>query len=187
NIYDEDEILNVLDEQNKIEIAECITNNISVVEKNYSEELMEFILKNKFDINDLSDLIINYSNYSNLIQNTIEVLAITNFPKIIEDELSINDSILLKKLLDTKSIDLSLRKELFADNLSILHKDEIKKYLSNLDFSNTFLQLFSRKRPRFEINNLNLKILEHFKVKGWIYSYKKDGDIYRAIGKPETI
>ncbi|EGO8858281.1 hypothetical protein D7L51_03735, partial [Enterococcus faecalis] len=34
NIYDEDEILNVLDEQNKIEIAECITNNISVVEKN---------------------------------------------------------------------------------------------------------------------------------------------------------
>lgn len=187
DIYDEDEILNVLNEQNKIKIAECITNTISIVDKNYSEELTEFILKNKFDDGDLSNLITNYANYSNPIQNTIEMLAIEHLQKIIEDELNMNDSNLLKKILDSQNTDLSLRKALFADNLSTLSKDEIKIYLSNLDFSSAFLQLFSRKRPRFEINDLHFKVLEHFRSKGWIHSYKEDGNFYRAIGKDEMI
>lgn len=187
-LYDEDEILNVLDENNQIELAECITNNISIVGKNYSEELFEFILKNKFHVDDLNSLINDYSNYSTSIQNTIEILATEHLQEIIEYEINIKNTHLLKKILNSQHTDLHLRKKLFVENLSVLNKNEIKKYLINLEFPNEFLGLFQGKRPKIEITDLNVKILEYLKNEGWIYGYRtdsRDGHFYRANGKNE--
>lgn len=49
-----------------------------------------------------------------------------------------------------------------------------------------FLSLFNRKRPKFEINEINKEILTIFKEKQWITKFevdKNEKDFYRAYGR----
>jgi hypothetical protein len=48
------------------------------------------------------------------------------------------------------------------------------RYLSELGFDK-FCEIFdSHARPKFEVNNQNIKILEAFKNKKWIFEYVED-------------
>ena len=86
--YDRDELLFMLDEEKSICYAKHIVGAISIIGKKYSNELIEFILKEKFDISDLTYLISKYSTFSS-IQRTIESLAIAHLDIINEDDIRI--------------------------------------------------------------------------------------------------
>jgi hypothetical protein len=49
-----------------------------------------------------------------------------------------------------------------------------------------FLSLFERKRPTFEINNVNETILDNFKRREWIKGYKNERGFFRAIGRDRS-
>jgi len=82
-------------------------------------------------------------------------------------------------------IHLDKKKELFALALPKLNKEQTQKILSILSMHD-FIDLFKKKRPTFEINKVNKKILTNFEEREWITKFKKDKNkpnFYRAYGR----
>lgn len=66
-----------------------------------------------------------------------------------------------------------------------MHEVKAKGYLQTLQMD-VFLSLFDRKRPKFEINSINERILVLFWKKHWITRFeidKYEPNYYRAYGR----
>ncbi|WP_424349117.1 hypothetical protein ACPBEH_10335 [Latilactobacillus sp. 5-91] len=184
-LYDPDEILQVLDENMKIETAQSIKENISIISKNYSDELLIFILKNKFNINDLNGIISNYTKYSVAVQKVIRYVVVGHIEIILTNKIKIEYLPLLEHLLGNIDVEINIRKQLFSNNIKLFDKEQVKKYLSKLNFSSKFISLFDGKRPLIEITDENTNILQYLKFKGWISSYREENIEFRVIGRKE--
>ena len=88
----------------------------------------------------------------------------------------------MQKLLADKTIDLSIRLELFSFSVDNLDRTQCKISLKEL-LAQNYLYLFEGKRPKFEISDVNERILNAFQRKGWITRYEEKEDFYRAIGR----
>lgn len=183
------EMLLLLDEKdisddNKTALIDLTNKEISIANKNYSENLKLKIIQDHFDSQDLALLLELYPKADTQFRDTAKNIFIKNIDEIIENQYSMEFITLFDLIQETK-IDLSIRQEVFSLYLSKFDKKKIKKCLTTLQMID-YLNLFEGKRPRFEINEINERILNVFKDKQWITDFdidKKDDNFYRAIGR----
>lgn len=185
NSFIQAETLNVLsssvESSYKIELLKLTDQAISVRKVDYSADVESYILQHNFFKDDLPYLLESYDQLNPLSQKIVEHLS-----KVYIDEISINEFqisyMLLLKLLDDKSLDFSIRLKLFSFSMDKLDHTQCKSCLDKLPEHN-YLSLFDGKRPKFEICDVNKRILNTFQRKGWITKYEEEENFYRAIGR----
>ncbi len=186
--FDMLEMLSVLeekvDDKYKIKLLQFATTEISLIERSYSVPVKLYILENNLDINDIPFLLSCYPTESDRIKNAIIDISIERIDDIITEQYSIPFELQVE-LLESNHLPLEMKKELFALSLPNMSEEQVKEILSTLEM-NDFLSLFNRKRPTFEINEINKKILTIFKEKQWITKFevdKNEPNLFRAIGR----
>lgn len=188
-ILDKQEIIkiivqpNVLDED-KISLLEKYPDGISLKDFDFSEQIKLYIIKNKYESDDLEYLIENFNEYSQLMKNEISEICIRNIEYICDNQLSISLELLDKIILNSDN-NRDYKKELIYKNLEQLDIEKITTYMNNIG-EHDLANLFNGCRPKILINDINEKILTYFYNKQWITNFdpdKKNSNYYRAIGK----
>ena len=189
DILDKEEIMslilepNIL-EENKLSLLEKYPGNVSLAEYDFLENLKLYIIKNKYDSNDLEYIINNYEKSSELMKKEISKICVLNI-----DALCCNQYQLSKELLDevifNSEENNEYKMELIYQHLDILDIPSIIKYMDHIS-EDEFVNIFKGNRPKILINDINEKFLIYFLEKKWIKSFKEDKNdskYYRVIGK----
>lgn len=166
----------------KIKLLDEIVEKISIVDQNYSDEIIVYILKNNLDNRDLPKLFQNYKNYSLKVQKEILKIAKRNIVQISTDPKNINNDIIIELLKDT-SISETDRINLFITIIKEITSDECKQYLAFLGLSE-FVKIFEyNRRPKITINPMNKKILVALKDAGFIDRFieNEEEKVYKKI------
>lgn len=186
--FDEHEMLSVIEEEvddhYKIILLQNSTDEISLIEKNYTDAVKLYILEHNLNITDIPFLLSSYPVESDEIKNAIKITAIEYVEEIVTGKFTVPYE-LLAELFKADRLQIEKKKELFALSLPKLSKEQAKEFLSTLQM-NKFLSLFNRKRPTFEINDINKEILTTFENKRWITKFevdKNEDNLYRAYGR----
>lgn len=184
-----DEILELLAEkfvsdESKISLIDKTVENISIRNKNYSEKLQLYILKNRFDIGDLDFVIKNYQTSSPEIKAEVNKLCIANINQVYENEIILHYEILYEVMSST-GVEENYKKCILFNNLKNLSIEKIRRCLFYANFKD-FDDLFEGKRPKIPVTDENTNILDYFDKKQWIYRFNKIADepqYYRVFGK----
>ncbi|WP_317912507.1 hypothetical protein [Carnobacterium maltaromaticum] len=185
--YDESELLSILNKRDnfsheiQIQIINSIRSPISIVESNFSENVKQYILENKFCIEDLPMLIQEYEIQTKKIQLTIYDLIITNIDKVFEKEIDINSEKLLTKISKSNELDLTLKQEIFSKNLLNLSKSKLKKLMIHLFISEKLINLLDSKEGNSQIEktDINMRVLEYYKKRNWIKSFEIEDEFIK--------
>ena len=182
NIMDDEifslkELLEVLEwnvsDEIKIRLMSFTNQKISIINKYYSRKVCMYILENNFLKSDLPELLYLYDNLDKEMQAKVYDLALTYISDIIEDTINVTFQ-LKNKLLHSRELDIESRMNLLIAMLPDLDVEYVKGILQNWGLQE-YIKIFEdRKRPKFKINDMNMKMLEAFKEKGWIADYNKD-------------
>ena len=183
---DQDELVNVLseniDDSKKIKLLEKSPSNltISILGKDYPEEVQRYILENRFKTSDMPSLFITFSNFGANVQEIIFKKARTQTSYII-DHISEIDLKLKTKLMLSESVNRSTKMSILIKDLPNIDIAIAKTYLHAVD-KDDFAKIFDRNsRPRFENTDDNVNLLKAFEGCGWIDSYKLDDDGYFRV------
>ena len=166
----------------KIKLLDEIVEKISIIDQNYSDEIIVYILKNNLDKNDLPKLYQNYKNYGLKVQEEILTVAKRNILQISNDPKNISNDIVIDLLKDT-SISETYRLNLFIAIIKDITSDECKQYLAFLGLPE-FVKIFEyNRRPKIPINSMNKKILVALKDAGFIDSFieNEEEKVYKKI------
>lgn len=182
------EMLRILEENirnnQKIKLLQLTRDPISIKQNRYSEAIKKHILEHNFDEGDTPFLIRNFTSESNSIKEIILKISSTNIKKIIAEQYSIPNE-LLSRLLLTGEFSVDIKKEILVLGLSGLTDSQAKEHFTFLQMDD-FSSLFEGKRPKFEVNEINKKILDIFENRKWITRFdidREDPNYYRAIGR----
>ena len=177
DLYSHSELLTVLSwnisDETKLNLLKFSSEPISVIDKEYSHSVKLYILKNNLYKDDMEKLYLMYHQQNDDIQTIILDYALDNINTIIASPVSMseglkNDILKSGKLLIGSKIDfiISIMPGATAEMLC--------NYLSCVELDN-FINIFTpQTRPKFEINDLNKKLLDAFKQNGWICDYLED-------------
>lgn len=182
------EMLSVLeenvDDEYKVKLLEFTSDEISLKQQRYSDAVKLHILNHNLDVNDIPFLLSCYPKESVDVKAAIKSISIEHIADILAEQYSIPFE-LLSELFASNQLEMEIKKELFALCLPDMSEAQAKEYLCTLQM-NDFLSLFNRKRPKFEVNEINEQILSIFKEKRWITTFdidKSEPDYYRAYGR----
>ncbi|MBC1615886.1 hypothetical protein HB904_06790 [Listeria booriae] len=164
-----------------MKVVDIIDETISVIGQNYSEDIIGYILENKFDDSDFEPLINQYSNYNDSIKNIIREIAVGSVGVIIDNECDV-DKHLLDRLLSDTDISVEKRTIIFIRNIKKYTLPELKLGFEKLGLE-SYLLLLEGRRPTFEINDTNESILKYLKEIKAITSFKKEKGLFRGYGK----
>lgn len=157
----------------KTSLLEFTSEQISVMNKEYSAAVITHILKNNLDSHDLPYLFETYEEWEGEVMQIIDKLAIDNIELIINEPKKVSNK-LFKILLVSKDLDYSRKVDIFISLLPILEEEKCKEYLDILELG-VYKKLFEdRSRPRYGINPVNKKLLVAFKVNNWISDFQED-------------
>jgi len=186
--FDFDEMIDVLSldvsDERKISLIGFTNEAISIIDSGYSDAVKIHILNNNLDEGDIPKLIASYPHESNALKSEIENSAIKHRQTIFSESYPLSIE-LFEKLTTYTSLSNSDKIEFFIIVLPTLDEGQATTYLNILRLNN-YVRLFDRGRPKFEVNNVNERILEIFKNKNWITKYETDKDdasYYRAFGR----
>lgn len=190
NVYDEEEIIQVLDmnisDTKAISIAEQFEGTISIQDKAFSPSLQAYILENLFDTEDLEYIVINYSAFNQEIQNVIFNKTKSFIEEIVSEELTL-DKQLLCRIISVETIDITSRQVLLSRQLSDFSHQELHEKLRIVELLESYdnlISIISRNgNPRLEINEINKNILEFLKNNDKLSSYREEGAHYRGYSK----
>lgn len=173
-----------IDDNIKIKLLSEIKDKISIVDTNYSDQVMAYILKNNLDETDLPTLYQDYTKYEIETQRGILTKAKGNMAKIINASQNVSKD-LVRELLKDTSISEGSRVELFIAMLEEAQDDERKQYLELLGMSELAKIFEKNKRPKIPITTVNKKILSELKGAGIIDDYSEDEEekMYKLIRK----
>lgn len=154
-------------------LLEKTNEPVSVIEKGYCDSTIKHILINNLDHSDLSYLFEEYESYSPQIQSIIRNISTENPEEFLE-----HASKCSTKLIDNFLIDVNTAREnkmcLLVKLIEILPKDQLIKDFNMLGLEE-YVKIFdSHTRPKFEITNENVHLLEALVQKGLIYEYRLD-------------
>lgn len=165
----------------KIALLAYTDKPVSIKNRSYQDEVKKYILENNFDEADLEYLLRNYNIFSDNIKSVVENIAKNCIEEICSNEYSVQ-FMLLKKLLTDENIINDTKMEIFSVSVSELNGKQCKECLEILG-NNDYLSVFDGKRPKFNITDVNKRILDIFQDKNWISKYEvEEEQFYRAIG-----
>ena len=188
DIFDFDEMMDVLhldvSDENKINLIQFTDEVISIIDSDYSDTVKIHILNNNLDENDISHLLISYPKESSDLKTKIESLTIEYKNTIFTESYQLSIE-LFEKMISSAKLSNEEKIEFLIIILPTLDEGQAITYLNNLRL-NDYVRLFDRGRPKFEVNDVNERMLETFKDKHWITKYeidKDDSSYYRAFGR----
>ncbi|OOM05894.1 hypothetical protein [Clostridium saccharobutylicum] len=187
--FEYDEMLKVIDEKidedKKIELISFTDKPISISKKSYSNKIKKYILENNFDENDLEYLINIFIDEDEELKKITRKIIIKNIETVIEAKYSVGYE-LLEELIDDEKINENNKQNLIAISIKNLKNSEIYKCFEKLNMTD-YMSLFNRKKPKFEINDSNEKLLRALIDKGIINKFdtysEDDVEYYIANGK----
>lgn len=176
------ELINTSIEDNfKIILLKQISDKLTVYNKNYSNDIKEYILQNNFDYNDMTGLAVDYEIYSNKIRRIILDLCKEYIQYIIRDEIIFSNK-LFELLVKDEEINKEYKISVLANNLKGITEKNFKVYITIIDYKE-YLRIFTRtgRLPRVDINEHNKRLLDALKNKPWIVNYVKEENMYKII------
>jgi len=179
--YEFDEVLVLLEtaisDDDKITLIELDSQKtpISVLDKEYSDVVCEFILRNRYFDSDINGLLGRYSEFGTQSQVAILERAENYVDKVLSILCSVDDQLISELFASSKVR--SIDKQIMFKSLSPeANDDEIKSWLFYVNSEN-FLDLYNnRKRPKFEDNVWNKTLLDIFKGRKLFCDYEKDAE-----------
>ena len=124
--------MDMVNDDKKISLLESTTKPISIMGKNYSDSLIEYILINNFNDRDEKELYQHFSEYDDIIQSAIYRVAETRVDIIIRDKSLILDDMLLSELLEKSSCNKYDKIELWAKAIPNLNEESCKEHFDEL-------------------------------------------------------
>lgn len=185
-VMDQEEMVNVLsediDNSKRISLIEKLPSGItiSILEKNYSEDVQCYILENRYKTSDMMQLFNTFSHFGTNVQEIIFKKALSQTNYIIENITEIDPKLKIKIML-SDSVNISKKMSMLIKDLPNIDIEIAKTYLHAVD-KDDFAKIFDRNsRPRFENTDDNAKLLKAFESRGWIDNYKLDDDGYFRV------
>lgn len=187
--FEYDEMLKVIDENidenKKIELISFTDKAISINNKGYSNKIKKYILENNFNKSDIEYLINIFSDEGEELKEKIIKIIIKNIDIVIGGAYSIGYE-LLSELIDNEKINEDDKRNLVVLSMNDLKNSEIYKCFEKLNMTD-YMSLFNRKRPKFEVNDINERLLKALRDKEIINKFdidsEDDVDYYFANGK----
>ncbi|AXQ79623.1 hypothetical protein DDV21_011405 [Streptococcus chenjunshii] len=179
--YNEDEILEILGQKIPFEKAQVLVDSfnatISVKDKNYSSELIAYILKNKFDDEDLPMILKEYQAFDKIAQDVIIQKGTENIKAILDKFYSVEKNLLLS-LMQDRNINLEDRRLLYSRNIP---HNNVEKLFEDLHFLNLFeeynqviQEVREHNNPKILALEYNKHILDFLQDKGFFKSFRVD-------------
>ena len=185
-----EEIVDLLSENLSVKQKQLLLNftdePISIIDKNYVEEIQKNILGKNFDVDDLVYVTTEefYNSANNQIKDIIKNLCIEHKTEILEFK-QISKALLIA-LLKLTQFSLDDKYTILCNQIYQLNTDEIFNTFKILEQEpanqSFFSSLFIAKRPSFEDTNLNQKIMEELNKK-WKFTFKVEGNKINAYGR----
>ncbi|PXY98144.1 YobI family P-loop NTPase [Gilliamella apicola] len=184
-LINDEEIISLLSEEislnKKFSLLALTKEPISINNKNYPTKLQNYILKNNFDVSDLT-YITNHQFYNSTtdeIKATIKHLCVEYQEEILEFR-KISYSLLIE-LLKITEFSLDDKYILLCNQINQLNIEETYQAFKILEQDPTNQSLFSNlfifKRPSFDDTTLNQNIMEELNQKWKLKYERKDGKI----------
>lgn len=163
-----------VDDKIKIKLITYDDSAITIVNKNYSTDIIAYILEHNLKPKDMEYLYEKYDSIKSKIKTIVLDYATSHISDVIDfQKCSLT---LVKLLLGNLSIDVNDRVDLFVSKITNMSKDFAKECLDITGLSNYTKIFDSSTRPKFEINDQSEKILNAFKENGWIYEFYEDSN-----------
>ena len=185
-----EEIVDLLSEDLSLKQKQLLLNftdePISIIDKNYFEEIQKNILEKNFDVDDLVYVTTEefYNSANNQIKDIIKNLCIEHKTEILQfKQIS---KVLLVALLKLTQLSLDDKYTILCNQIYQLNTEEIFNTFKILEQEpanqSFFSSLFIAKKPSFENTNLNQKIMEELNKK-WKFTFKVEGNKINAYGR----
>lgn len=176
DIFSFDEVLEILkwsvDDNKKIELLSFTSKPISIVNKNYSDSICAYIIKNNLDVNDKKDLYSSYANFGDKTKLSIVNIALNDINNIIRNNILIDDELLFI-MLKSEKITLDNKIHILDMSLPYINEATCKKCFVNLEvpeLNNIFTSSVNRRK--FRKSDTVTKVLQVLKKHEWIEDYK---------------
>lgn len=176
---DNDEELVYILETNQFSIEQSkriIDNIIETVRlnPNYTDEINEYIMENKFNGNDLDVIVDNYSEFSDTLATAVyDLVSKEQYLEKLIDRGRVIPKELLDSLLANQDINEENRNWLILNNMSDMIATELNKYPS---IPQEFLDVLHRKKIEVPNTEINSKFAEVYKEKDWVTKVEEIGE-----------
>ena len=178
DIFSFEEALNIIeldiDDTAKISLLSFTNKAISVIDKDYTDTVIAYIITNNFEQSDISVLLENYSQYQEKTKNAISDLAINNVKNIISQKLIVDNN-LLSILLSSNDISSNQKIDLFDLAIPNMNQNECIAHLDDLGYGE-IKSVFSRNasRRKYDKNEGTAAIFDVLKSHNLIADYHED-------------
>ena len=175
NFYETMQILSWdIEDTNKIELLSLTNQEISILDKQYSDEVNSYIITNNLFVEDGPELFKNYTEYGTKTRQSIMNLIIEEIQYVISNNLQVDDN-LISTLLVSERVSRKNKVLLFVNSIPNLNEDKCKVHFDELELSE-LKGIFSRGpgRRNYQKNSETTTIFESLKSYGWIHEYRED-------------
>ena len=164
-------------------LVECleVDEKISINNDYFSNELVAYILSNRFNTKDLEHICEVYDTQPNTIKTEVYKQVKINLSSIVDYSINLSKK-LLGTLLNDEDLTLDDKQLLMSRNIKNIELDKLVEVFTSLDLS-TFATLFDKKEPTFEINETSENILTYLDNQNVISSFREDNGNYKAFNR----
>jgi len=188
-LFNFNEMLSVLStdvaEEHMLKLIEHTIDEISIKNMGYADVLAARIIHNNFMESDLEWLLNNYSKQGTETKIAVEDLVIKRINSIFDMETEIPSDLFISLMHGTKADQID-KPKLFVLVLPAFDDVRCKQYIPVVNLEGDYMSIFDGKRPLIPKSEINERILNIFKEKGWITKFdpdEKSENHYRAIGR----
>lgn len=148
----------------------------------YQDSIQKHILQYNFDITELCDVLKNYGKLSRNVKEEVKKIVEQQVQYVYGEDIEVPHDLLLE-IMEKSAISNEEKKKLLAVSIGVTSKEEYRWCCRTID-EYVLESLLRGKHPSFAADEVDLKILNELKAKGWIYNFKHEGGTkYRAWGK----
>lgn len=176
DIFNYDEAVKVLefscDDELKIKLLGFTSDPISVLDKELSNEVLEYILEHNYDCADEEYLYQRYSQYHESVRTIILKKAVCDINNIINDSIVLEDN-LLSDILTKSKLSQAIKVKVWANSIPMLNEETCKKHFDELgvpELKGIFTKRNTTTRSYIKTDEVTA-ILSELKNNTWIHDY----------------
>lgn len=178
DIFDYDEAVKVLefncDEELKMKLLAFTSRPISVLGKEFSNQVIGYVLEHNFDCDEAEYLYQHYSQYHESVQIVILKIAVEDINSIINDGVLLDDN-LLSDILTKSKLSQTIKIKVWTKSIPNLNEETCKKHFDEMGVSELkgiFTKRNTTTRSYAKTEEVTL-ILSALKENSWIYDYSE--------------